>query len=316
MKGGGTCQEYLSLYSGDMHKVIGWALGLLVTTLLSVGWQWPDGKLRVIGCDTGQGDATLITLGFDQVLIDTGPANGKVLACLNRHVPFWDKKIELLVVSHPQADHIGSAKQVLDHYQAGMILAPNAAVDSETFWRFYQATWGSGARLLTSTRAERLALGAMHFEVLWPEAIESGASIWGTESSESSLDAMADNEERDVNDVSTVVLLRYGEFRALFLGDLESEAELALLALGDLEAVDLVKVGHHGSDTSSSQPLVDRLVPQIALIEVGKGNRYGHPSEEVIKRWQESGAEVWRTDEKGEVVIIGSADGNVLVRAQ
>jgi competence protein ComEC len=231
-------------------------------------------------------------------------------------LPFWDRKIELVIVSHPQADQIGSMDQVLRRYRVGMIVAPNAAVDSETFWRFYQAAWDNGAKMITSERGQRLVLGGMKFEVLWPDELVSGQSIWATKESESSLDVMASDEERDINDLSTVVRLSSGGVTAVFLGDLEEKAEVDLLARGGLGKTDVVKVGHHGSDTSSSPELVTALKAKAALVEVGRGNTYGHPSEMVIKRWEESGTKVYRTDVEGEIVVVTDGNEAVKIRAK
>ncbi len=130
-----------------MRKVLFWSVVLIFLLLTWVVGQAPDGKLHLIFCDVGQGDAGLIIKGDFQMLIDTGSKNGGVLACLSDHVPFWDKRIEVFMNSHPQADHIGALAEVESRYEIGK-------------------------KLLAGVAGDRIRYGSLSFDVLWP--VESG----------------------------------------------------------------------------------------------------------------------------------------------
>ena len=245
-----------------MRKVLFWSVVLTFLLLTWVVGQAPDGKLHVIFCDVGQGDAGLIILGDFQMLIDTGPPKSGVVACLGRQIPFWDKQIEVFVNSHPQADHIGALAEVEKRYQIGK-------------------KWLSGVA------GDRIRYGDLSFDILWPTA---------------SLRMQA-GRPTDSNQLSVVMELDYGKFRALFTGDLGEGEELALEVAGVLKKLDVLKVAHHGSKYSSSAEFLSAVAPKLAVISVGKNN-YGHPTSEVLERLAAVGARIWRTDKQGELEIV------------
>lgn len=237
-------------------------VGLLL--VLSVIRQLPDDKLHVVFCDVGQGDASLIIKGNFQVLIDTGPKKGGVVDCLGRHMPFWDKKIEVVLISHPQADHMGDLRQVEEHYQVGK-------------------------KLLTSAAGDQIRYGDLSFDILWPAASER-ENILGSST--------------DLNRLSTVVSLNYGRLRALFTGDLGEVEERVLVDEGALNEITVLKVAHHGSKYSSSEEFLQATRPKWAVISVGEKNSYGHPAPAVLARLEAVGARLLRTDRDGEVEFV------------
>ncbi|MFZ2202017.1 MAG: MBL fold metallo-hydrolase [Microgenomates group bacterium] len=250
-----------------MRKVLFWSVVLTFLLLAWVVGQMPDGKLHLIFCDVGQGDAGLIIKGDFQMLIDTGPKNGGVLACLSSHVPFWDHQIEVLVNSHPQADHIGALAEVEGRYRIGK-------------------------KWLTGVTGDRIRYGSLSFDVLWPTA---GGRVLGAST--------------DLNQLSVVVEINYGKFRALFTGDLGEEEELALEETGVLKRLDVLKVAHHGSKYSSAAEFLSAVRPKLAVISVGRNN-YGHPTSEALERLKAVGSRIWRTDKQGELEIV--TDGRSL----
>lgn len=235
----------------------------LLSVLLAVK-QLPDNKLHLIFCDVGQGDASLITKGNFQMLVDTGPKKGGVVDCLGRHIPFWDKKIEVVLISHPQADHMGDLGQVEEHYQIEK-------------------------KLLTSTNGDRIRYGNLSFDILWPTK-EVREDVLGAST--------------DLNQLSTVARLNYGQFRALFTGDLGEVGERALVDEGVLSRITVLKVAHHGSKYSSSEEFLDATKPKWAVISVGAKNSYGHPTSEALGRLRMVGARLLRTDRDGEIEFV------------
>ena len=244
-----------------MRKILGWSVALLFLLLTWVMGQAPDGKLHLIFCDVGQGDAALVIKGSFQMLIDTGPKNGGVVACLSAQMPFWDRQIEIFVNSHPQADHIGALVEVEKRYQIGK-------------------------KWLAGVAGDRIRYGDLDFDILWPAA--SGRVLGAS---------------TDLNQLSVVVELNYGKFRALFSGDLGTAEEKVLVDSGRLMAVDVLKVAHHGSKYSSAAEFLSAVRPKLALISVGKNN-YGHPTSEALERLKAVGARIWRTDRQGELEIV------------
>ena len=244
-----------------MRKALFWSVILTFLLLAWVVGQAPDDKLHLVFCDVGQGDASLIIKGDFQMLIDTGPKNGGVVACLGRQMPFWDRQIEVLVNSHPQADHVGALAEVEKRYEIGK-------------------------KLLTGVAGDRIRYGDLAFDVVWPS--ESGR-VPGTST--------------DPNQLSVVIELNYGKFRALFTGDLGEVEERVLARDGSLRGTDVLKVAHHGSKYSSSAEFLSAVAPKLAVISVGKNN-YGHPTNEALVRLAAAGARIWRTDKQGELEII------------
>ena len=244
-----------------MRKVLFWSVAVTFLLLAWVIGQAPDGKLHLVFCDVGQGDAALVIKGSFQMLIDTGPKNGGVVACLGRQIPFWDRRIEVFVNSHPQADHIGALAEVEKRYRIGK-------------------------KWLAGVAGDRIRYGDLDFDILWPAVSDRvlGAST-------------------DLNQLSVVVELNYGKFRALFSGDLGTAEEKVLADSGRLTAVDVLKVAHHGSKYSSAAEFLSAVRPKLAVISVGKNN-YGHPTAEALARLAEVGARIWRTDKQGELEIV------------
>jgi competence protein ComEC len=268
--------------ASKMMKLGAWLFIMVFMLVVSFLSQWPDNQVRLIMCDVGQGDAFIITHSFTQVLIDGGPANGMVLACLSRYVPFWDRTLELVVMSHGDSDHAGGLVEVLRRYQVRTFLASHEARD---VWEVLEQV-GIPAHIVHQDM--RFALGEIDFEVWWPP--EKGLGL--------------DN----LNDDSLVMLMKIEGRSALFTGDISATIERNIMNQKRLERIEVLKIGHHGSKTSTTEPFLDYLKPSIALIGVGK-NRYGHPHEVVMERLKRYGIQVFRSDEQGTTVLQGTHNG-------
>ncbi len=236
---------------------------MVVSVLLGIWvWQqWPDERLRVIFCDVGQGDASLIVLGSFQALVDTGANENRVAECIGRSIPFWDRTIEVIFLSHSDNDHVGALPGIRKRYATGRM------VDK-------------------ASRGEIVRYGSLYFDVLkgselMVEKIMSGSS----ESNESTM----------------VVRLTYGDFSVLYTGDIDTATELALVGRSLLTKTTVLKVSHHGSKNGTAKEFLEKVMPQLAVISVAAKNSYGHPTSDTLMRLEMVGAKILRTDRVGTI---------------
>src|SRR3989344_5739703 len=280
-------------------------LGLFALVLgligLSLGYA-PDGRLHLIACNVGQGDGILAIYKDTQVLIDGGP-DDRILECLSEHVPFWDRRLELVILTHPQLDHYGGLIEVFRRYSVDTFLANGLDSGASSYQALKNAVGGSGVRVVTPKEDMVLRIGMIYLDILSPsqslltqEAPDSQANILGAFSS-----------KKDPNDFSVVAIMRLGEFDALLTGDIGPSEIPEILAGGKVRDVEYIKVPHHGSKNGLTHKLLDASSPEIGVISVGK-NSYGHPNEETLKMLKEKGVRTLRTDEEGDIEII--TDGN------
>lgn len=302
-----------------MKKV--WFLIVVALIFLCVHiWkQWPDQYVHLVFCDVGQGDAILMWQGHAQILIDAGRADNQVLECLTEHLPFWDRQLELAVATHADGDHIGGFPAVFDNYGVRHILVEPIGKETGDFLEFYEAVLrklehesGLHIPLIGQhlTIGSRLTLVTISPRVDSLQFVNSERSLAETQLWASALESSEHVES--YNDRSIVLLANIGEIDILLTGDLEYEGEQALLNQGLLSKIEVLKVGHHGSKTSTSDRLLTTIQPEIAVISSGQNNNYGHPAPEVIKKLKEKGVKIMRTDEEGSVHFI--TDGKTLWR--
>ena len=246
-----------------------------------------DGNLRVWALDVGQGDAVFIeTPGKRQVLIDGGP-NAKVLSELSAVMPFYDKSIDLMVLTHPQEDHIFGLVEVLKRYQVANVLMTAVAYHTATYEEFKKLLQEEGARVFIARAGQNIKLDTQTtLDVLYPFEGLLGREI----------------PEDLVNDTSVAVRLTFGEKKFLFLGDATLKEEVELVNSGQDIDVDVLKLSHHGSKTSSSQLFLEKTTPAIAFASLGRNNRYGHPHQDVVERLKD--ISFYRTDASGRITIV------------
>ncbi len=285
-----------------MKKLLSAGLVIFSSLLVTLWWQWPDQNVHYITCDVGQGDAFLVTEGFTQVLIDGGK-DQQVLGCLHNHVPWWDRQIELIVGTHADADHIGGLTEVLATYDVRKILFSDTknTADFEAFNQALLREETSGAVVLSPDLGQKIRIGKLaEFEII--------SSRGATETQ--LLDASGEEVEGGLkgNDGSIVLLLRMGRVTVLLTGDIEEAGEIALRNQAMISDVDILKVAHHGSKTSSHDWFLQLAQPEIAVISNGKNNPYGHPHSQVIDRLQTMGVQILRTDQLGEIEIFSNGE--------
>ncbi|MFZ3301196.1 MAG: MBL fold metallo-hydrolase [Microgenomates group bacterium] len=247
-----------------------------------------DSSLKIIACDVGQGDAILIQKNTTQILIDGGP-NQSVLNCLGRHMPFWDKQIEMVILTHPQEDHYGGLIDVFKSYKIVNFGENNTNSSNRGYEVLKNLVGGSGATTISLTDGTVIKAGMMQLDILWPLV-----NIASNKNSQFSS---------NVNDDGVVILLKHAQFKALFTADVENVVSNTLSGRIEIQNIDYIKVNHHGSKNGMSQNLLNVANPEIAVISVAAKNRYGHPHAEIIKMLTEKGVKILRTDEVGDVVM-------------
>lgn len=250
---------------------------------------------KVVFLDVGQGDATLLQDGSYQILVDGGPGM-KVLEELGEQMAWMDKRLEVIIMTHPQEDHMEGLVHILDRYEVGLVIIPRVATDTLLQKEWLKRIQDKGIDWRFAWAGQIITAGDMSVQILAP--FEDGAMV------------------RNVNEASVVARLVYGseskgqkELSFLLTGDMEKKGENVLLARTDpiLLDTDILKAGHHGSKTSTSTALVSAVTPQSAVISVGADNKFGHPAQEVLDRLKD--IPVWRTDRDGAVEFSYLKDG-------
>jgi competence protein ComEC len=272
------------------------SFALIVALIIGAVVVYPDQNLHVVFCDVGQGDAILITKGTTQVLVDGGP-NQKVLNCLSNNIPFWDKTIEMIILTHPDNDHLGGLPDVIERYNVTQLLSHGLIKDSAIFWTFRDKVLEKNIPVYSPKAGDKIQIGGIALEVLSPKEKMGDELVWKKETDSQVLGAYTYSIEP--NEASIVTLLSYGNFDVLLPGDISSQTEEAIESDKDVE---VLKVAHHGSKYSSSEEFLERINPDLAVISVGK-NSYGHPTKEVLERLRNLKIQVLRTDLEGEIEI-------------
>jgi competence protein ComEC len=247
-----------------------------------------DGQLKVIFLDVGQGNAQLIVTPSGKTMLIDGGNNGKEKVMFNYMKQYNVKKIDVVVGSHPDADHIGTLPELIDAMDIGAVYLPKASSNTKT----YEA-------LLTSIKKKGLKI----------KTAKSGVTIELDEKIKVEMVAPAGTYE-DNNDMSAVVKVTYGQETFLFPGDAEYNSEQDMIKSGADLSSTVLAVGHHGSNSSSSVGFLKKVNPQYAVVQVGSDNNYGHPTEKTLKKLEDRKIKIFRTDKNG--TIIFSTDGNTL----
>ena len=277
----------LKRYQQIIVLLTGLTLVIIVLTFI-LYWQARNKpNVEVVFLDVGQGDSILIKTKYNQqILIDGGP-DANVLGRLGRHLPFYDKDLDLVIATHPDADHIAGLVDVLKRYRVGLMLEPGLAHPTGIYQALQQeiAKKSITEHLVASRQIYDLG-DNLFLDVLYPDTSFVGQDL------------------EDANSASIVVRLTDGQIDYLFTGDapIETEDKIAALYGSGLDS-EILKLGHHGSKTSSSEPFLEAVAPEAAVISVGRDNRYGHPSLTILNRLKKLQIPVLRTDELGDIKL-------------
>ena len=275
-------------------RVAAWRVSLALAlaswggVILAIPWTSRDGAngLSLHFLDVGQGDGAVIRTPHGRwILVDAGPRSASSDAGKRVVAPFLARErvrqLDVVVISHAHADHVGGASAVLDRVDAGIVIEPGELVADPVYTDFLSAVAADGAQWRPARAGMHFELDSVRFTVLHPDTAWSG---WGL----------------DLNEDSAVLLVEYRGFRALLAGDAGFPVESLLE--GSVGPVDLLKVGHHGSRWASGDSWLAELQPEVGIVSVGL-NRYGHPSPEAMQRLEGHHVAVWRTDRDGSITV-------------
>ena len=270
--------------------ILGLLAGLNILAWLGV-WELSRPQiLEVVFFDVGQGDAIFIqTPQRRQVLIDGGP-DSAVLEKLGKEMPFWDRTIDLVILTHPEHDHLAGLLEVLKRYQIKNILWTGVLKDTAEYREWLQLIQEEKADILIARAGQQIKLTHRALlDILYP------------------FESLAGQRFKNTNDTSIVARLVFGQTSFLFTGDASKSIEKIVLGRTKHKASlkgDVLKVGHHGSKTSTAPEFVEAVAPEIAVISAGRDNKYGHPHQEVLNILEKYDIMILRTDRDGDIKII------------
>ena len=259
--------------------------------LLLIFQNQNTGRLRMIFCDVGQGDGMLlISPEGHEVVVDAG-AGTKIVDCLSNYMPFWDRTIELIVPTHPHQEHMEGFLEVLSRYQVKSVFTGNVPNDTQ-FYKVWQEK-------IREERSKIIEPDLGQMVLLDPDRGQNSAKLEVLSPSHDQINRWKEKPPSDLNDVSIVMRLTYGNFCAYLTGDLPKEL---LEPLIDRQC-QVLKVVHHGSHTGTSDKLLAEINPQLAVIQVGKNNKFGHPHKEVLDLLNAHHVQILRNDLMGTIEV-------------
>jgi competence protein ComEC len=256
-----------------------------------------DGLLKVYFFDVGQGDAIFIeTPNGNQVLIDGGPDSG-IINRLSEVMPFYDREIDAVILSHAHSDHLIGLFSVLERYDVRRILQTKETNRSPMLDAWEEIKTEEGAEEIEAINGTTIDLGSgVTIKILYP------------------LESLDGKKVKNNNNSSVMIMLKYGRTEILFTGDMEIPIERKLILQKIPLDVDVLKIAHHGSDTSSSEAFLSVTSPDTAVISVGEDNRYRHPSKTVLLRLESFGIPYYRTDTDGSIKLISDGENFQIIK--
>ncbi|KKR50736.1 MAG: Competence protein ComEC [Candidatus Curtissbacteria bacterium GW2011_GWA1_40_16] len=272
------------------------SLCLFVLGILAIAASGKLGRVRIIACDVGQGDGILIiTPGGRDVVIDGGPGS-KIADCLSRYMPFWDRTVEMMVLSHPQQDHMEGQMAVFANYKVEHMVTTGVKNDTELHREWQKALVAEGSKVYKPVAGDSISVDGVNFEVLWPASVRY--NIWEVA------------PPTDVNESSVILRLSYSGQCAYFTGDIPKE----ILEMVADRNCSILKVAHHGSKTGTSPRVLEEIKPAVAIISVGKNNRFGHPHKEVVDMLEAAHSKILRNDQLGNVEVDLDSKGKIIYK--
>ncbi len=275
-----------------LNKKLSWyILGSLALAaaliLIAIFSQSQSQYLKVIVHDIGQGDAIFIeTPEKYQILIDGGPDNS-ILAKLGKDLPFYDRSLDLVILTHPHDDHVAGLIDVLKRYDVKQILYTGVSHTAPNYIEWLKIIRDKGIPFKIAQNGQIIKLSeTAELHILYPFEDLTGKKV------------------ENLNNTSILCRLIYDSTSFLFTGDAEKEEEQDLIDHNIYLKSDVLKVGHHGSNTSSIENFLKAVSPEIGVISAGKDNRFGHPSDKALERLENNGIKIYRTDKNGDIEIV------------
>jgi competence protein ComEC len=258
-------------------------LGLAFVFFLFEGFRNNEGP-EIIFFDVGQGDAILIQEGDFQVLVDGGP-DDSVIFKLAKRMPSYDKKIEIVILTHPHEDHIRGLMNVLDEFTVERVFVNKIEYENKVYEDLLK---GYGDVILEVRQGDKFKYGEIEGEIIYPIL---------------NKDFSKRVQDKNINNESIVTLLNIRGKRILLMGDAEHEVEYKLLKDFSLGNIYILKAGHHCSRTATSDMFLRAVNPEVAICSYGEGNKFGHPHYETIEKFQKHGVQYLETAREGDIVI-------------
>jgi len=251
----------------------------LISIALFFFFQISSQNLEVVFHDVGQGDSVLIKSPFGQNILIDGGSDSSILLGLGKELTWWDRKIDLMILTHPHDDHVTGLIKVLKRHKVDKVLYTGALHNSPNYLKWLEIIKDKKIPLVIADKKQKIVLGeGLILEIIYPRK------------------SFLNKHSPNLNNTSIVAKLIYKKNSFLFSGDIEEDGELELLDKNtDLKA-EVLKIAHHGSDTSSLDKFLEAVSPQIAVILVGENNVFGFPSKRVLRRLKEKNIKVFRTD--------------------
>lgn len=241
-------------------------------------WDASQGGLAVYFVDVGQGDGAVVVCDGKTLVIDGGPPESGVKMVDILQNTLHVSTVDVMIGTHPHADHIGGLPDVIGAFKVKKLYSPVDEFEAKPFEAMKRAADAKKLKITVPQAGQRFSLGSAKVEFLAPLGIYD-----------------------NVNDISLVVKITYGQTTFLFTGDAERPSEYDMADSDEKLSATVLKVGHHGSNTSSTYVFLRKVMPTYAVISCGRDNSYGHPHAEVLSRLADVGATVYRTDERGTI---------------
>jgi competence protein ComEC len=265
-------------------------LAIVAILVWTAVFQITDRNLHIYFLEVGQGDSIYVrTMNNYDLLIDGGP-DKKVLSELGSVMPFWDRKIDLVILTHPHADHLAGLIEVLKRYQVGEIISTDAINTSPEYMELLRTIKDNHIFFHTiKTKDTKIVDRVVNLDFIWP------------------IENYNDKQINDLNETSVVCKLTYNKFSVLLTGDINKEVEQKLLSDNSIDfSSNILKIPHHGSSTGLDENFLKAVYPDIAVIMVGEKNKFGHPSQAVLNKLSEYNIKTLRTDQNGNIEIISN----------
>jgi len=275
--------------SNRLFKIIT-LLGLSGAVLfISIFWisLQKSTQLKVSFLDVGQGDSILIQTPYKQNVLVDGGQDDSVIYGLSKNIPWWDRTIDLLILTHPHDDHVTGLLDVMKRYDVKKIAYTGVVHTSPNYLAWLKSVQAKKIPIVIIDQPRKIVLGDDCFlDLLYP------------------FDSLLNEEVENINNSSIVAKLVYKDVKFLLTGDIEKIVEEKLIVSDINLSAHILKLAHHGSDTSNTEDFLQKVNPDIAVISVGEGNKFGHPNGRIINRLERMGKRFFRTDLDGEVDFV------------
>jgi len=264
------------------------SLGICGIVLILGFWSLPSHDLEITFLDVGQGDAILIRTPQQQkILIDAGKP-GQILPPLSEGLSFWERKIQLAILTHPDTDHIAGFLEILRRYEVENVLLTGARHETQWYDEILKEIARQQIPVLTANSKKDFKFGDVIFDIFWPEENLVGASL------------------TDANAGSIALKMIFGETAAVLTGDIDLESEKKILKNAPDLTAQVLKLAHHGSRTANSAEFLATVDPDFVIVSAGEGNSFGHPHAEVIERVKNK--QILETAKEGSIKLISDGE--------